>query len=136
MSLNLREQQDLDLIRDSLAGSDSGLAALLGTFNRLASGERMPGHEKIWPGSKAAAGCAGPGRRRSHRRCRYPGQRHQRLSRWAPPLFMVLLSLSLITVALVFSRMGSPGTCPPSLAMVCAHPDSVRSLYPALGTGS
>jgi hypothetical protein len=49
---------------------------------------------------------------------------------------MVLLSLSLITVALAFSRMGSPGKCPPSLAMVCAHPDSVRSLYPALGTGS
>jgi hypothetical protein len=119
VSLSAQEQQVLDLIKDGLAGSDSGLAALLGTFNRLASGEEMPAREKIRPGSREAAGCA-------HRR---PGQ-------WGPPLLWLLITLSLIIFALVAGRGASPGKCPSSLGMACSHPGIARGLYPALGNRS
>ena len=42
MSLSPWEQHSLDSIKDGLAGSDPGLAALMATFTRLASGEEMP----------------------------------------------------------------------------------------------
>ena len=42
MSLSAWEQQALDSIKDGLAGTDPKLAALLATFDRLASGEEMP----------------------------------------------------------------------------------------------
>ena len=143
MSLSAQEQQVLDLIKDGLAGSDSGLAALLGTFNRLASGEEMPAREKIRPGSREAAGCAGRGRRHPHRDCRYPHrdcryprQAHRRLGQWGPPLLWLLITLSLIIFALVAGRGASPGKCPSSLGMACSHPGIARGLYPALGNRS
>jgi hypothetical protein len=143
VSLSAQEQQVLDLIKDGLAGSDSGLAALLGTFNRLASGEEMPAREKIRPGSREAAGCAGRGRRHPHRDCRYPHrdcryprQAHRRLGQWGPPLLWLLITLSLIIFALVAGRGASPGKCPSSLGMACSHPGIARGLYPALGNRS
>jgi hypothetical protein len=108
---------------------------MMGTFNRLASGEEMPAREKIRPGSPEAAGCAGRGRH-PHRRCRYPHQEHRRPSQWAAPLLWLVITLSLITVGLVFSRIGSPGKCAVQLAMICSHPDAAHSLYPAVGNGS
>jgi hypothetical protein len=136
MSLSAQEQQVLDLIKDGLTGSDSGLAAMLGTFNRLASGEEMPAREKIRPGSREAAGCAGRGQRHPHRTGRCPRQEHRPPSPWAAPLLWLVITLSLITVGLVFSRIGSPGKCAVQLAMVCSHPDTAHSLYPAAGNGS
>jgi hypothetical protein len=136
VSLSAQEQQVLDLIKDGLAGSDSGLAALLGTFNRLASGEEMPAREKIRPGSREAAGCAGRGRRHPHRDCRYPRQAHRRPGQWGPPLLWLLITLSLIIFALVAGRGASPGKCPSSLGMACSHPGIARGLYPALGNRS
>jgi hypothetical protein len=136
VSLSAHEQQALDLIKDGLTGSDSGLAALLGAFNRLASDEEMPAREKIRAGSREAAGCAGRGRRHPHRRCRYPRQGHRHPGQWAPPLLWLAITLALMTVALVSSRSGSPGKCPASLAMACSHPDTARSLFPAFGNGS
>jgi hypothetical protein len=136
VSLSAQEQQVLDLIKDGLAGSDSGLAALLGTFNRLTSGEEMPAREKIRPGSREAAGCAGRGRRYPHRDCRYPRQAHRRLGQWGPPLLWLLITLSLIIFALVAGRGASPGKCPSSLGMACSHPGIARGLYPALGNRS
>ena len=136
MSLCAQEQQDLELIKDGLTGSDSSLVALLGTFNRLASGEEMPAREKIRPGSRAAAGCARRGRRHPHRSCRYPHQAAQRRRQWVPPLLWLAITLSLIAVALVCSHIGSSSTCAPSLAMVCSHADTAGSVSPAFGPGS
>jgi hypothetical protein len=47
MGLSPREQHALDSIKDRLAGSDPELAALLGTFTRLTSGEEMPDREPV-----------------------------------------------------------------------------------------
>ena len=47
MSPDAWEQRALDSIGDGLAGSDPRLAALLGTFTRLASGEKMPVREEL-----------------------------------------------------------------------------------------
>jgi hypothetical protein len=136
MSLGAREQQALDLINDRLISADAGLAILLGTFNRLTAAEEMPAREKIWPGSPAAAGCAGRGRP-PHRKCRYPSRQDQRLARrWAAPALLFVITLSLIAVAVVFSRTGSPVKCAASLAMVCSHSDSARGLLPVLGSHS
>lgn len=136
MSLSAQEQQDLELIKDGLTGSDAGLVTLLDTFNRLASGEEMPAGEKIRPGSRAAAGCARRGRRYPHRRCRYPRQASQRRRQWAPPLLWLGITLSLIAVALVFSHIGSSSRCAPSLAMACSHADTAGTVSPAFGPGS
>jgi hypothetical protein len=135
VSLCAQEQQDLELIKDGLTGSGSSLAALLGTFNRLTSGEEMPSREKIRPGSRAAAGCARRGRRYPHRSCRYPRQASQRRRQWTPPLLMLAITLSLVAVALVFSHIGSSATCSPSLAMVCSHASTAGTASPAFVSG-
>jgi len=136
MSLCAQEQQDLELIKDGLAGSDSSLVALLGTFNRLASGEEMPAREKIWPGSRAAAGCARRGRRYPHRSCRYPRQASRRRRQRTPPLLWLAVTVSLVAVALVFSHISSSSTCAPSLALVCSHASTAGTVSPAFGPGS
>jgi hypothetical protein len=129
MSLSTQEQQALDLIKDGLTSSDSGLAALLGTFSRLTVAEEMPARESIRPGSPEAAGCAGRDRRHPHRRCRYPRQQQQRpVHQWAAPALWLAITLSLITVAIVLSRNGSPAKCAAPLAMVCSQSDSARAL--------
>jgi hypothetical protein len=135
MSLCAQEQQDLELIKDGLTGSDSGLVTLLDTFNRLAADEEMPAGEKIRPGSRAAAGCARRGRGYPHRSCRYPRQAFQRRRQWAPPLLWLGITLSLIAVALVFSHIGSPSQCAPSLATVCSHADTAGTVSPAFVPG-
>src|SRR5262249_32392225 len=54
MSLSAGGQRALDSIEDGLGGSAPGLASLLATFARLASGEEMPVHEEIRvPGRRA-----------------------------------------------------------------------------------
>jgi len=136
MSLCAQEQQDLELIKDGLTGSDSTLVALLGTFNRLASGEEMPAREKIWPGSRAAAGCARRGRRYPHRSCRYPRQASRRRRQRTPPLLWLAITVSLVAVALVFSHISSSSTCAPSLALVCSHASTAGTVSPAFGPGS
>ena len=47
MGINDQESQTLSVIEDRLAGSDPKLASKLAIFSRLASGEDMPGREKI-----------------------------------------------------------------------------------------
>lgn len=96
----------------------------------------MPARERIRPGSPGAAGCAGRGRRHPHRGCRYPRQAHSGPGQWAAPLLWLLITLSLITFALVSSRGATPGKCPASLAMACSHADIARGLYPAIGNRS
>jgi hypothetical protein len=134
VSLSTHEQQALDLIKNGLTSSDTELAALMGTFNRLTAAEEMPAREKIRPGSPEAAGCAGRGRRHPHRKCRYPSQRNQRPVRpWAAPALWLAITLSMITVALVLSRTGSPANCATALAMVCSKSASAHSMTSVLG---
>ena len=110
MSLSAWEQQALDLIKDRLASSDPTLVARLTIFARLASGEEMPAREKIQAGSREAV-------RRSR-----PGPVHTGrlgLQQTVPPLLWLVTTLVLITVALVYNRGGSQGTCTGSWATFC-----------------
>jgi len=71
MSLSAWEQQALDSIKDGLAGTDPKLAALLATFDRLASGEGMPAREKVQAGRRRSA--HRPRRSRASRRWKPTG---------------------------------------------------------------
>lgn len=119
MSLNAREQQALDSIKDRLAGSDPELATLLSAFTRLASGEDMPDREKVPARSRWALRRSLAGRRRSG-----AGGRWQRLGllRAALLLSWVLTTAALIGVAVVLSTGGGHGTCTETVAMVCSGP--------------
>ncbi len=90
MSLSSWEQRKLESIKDRLAGSDPGLAALLGTFTRLASGEEMPSQEMIM---------AGPPRRVPSS-LRQPGLGWQ----WTAVLLWLLVTTMMITAAVVMSQ--------------------------------
>jgi hypothetical protein len=119
MSLSGREQQALDSIKDRLAGSDPGLAALLATFTRLASGEDMPVREKI----PQATRCS---RRKRRRPRRGPMSRHarrvyQHLGFQAVAMLLwLLITVTLIAVALLLGRGGSQSACTAPWAAVCA----------------
>ncbi|HEY1347981.1 MAG TPA: hypothetical protein VGF54_23575 [Streptosporangiaceae bacterium] len=125
MSLSGWEQQALDSIKDRLAGSDPGLAALLATFTRLASGEEMPVREEI---PRAA--------RRSRRNRRHPRRGtmgrparrvYQRLGFQAIAMLLwLLITVALIASALLLGRGGSQGACTVPWAALCAGSDSGR----------
>lgn len=120
MSLNAWEQQALDSIKDGLAGSDPQLAAMLTTFARLASAEEMPGQETILAGSRRTLRWA-PRirslRNSGHRR--WPGQVKLQ---WAVLLLWLVITVAMITVAVIISRGGGvQGACTGSLPPVCSH---------------
>jgi hypothetical protein len=130
VSLSAWEQRTLDSIKDELACSDPGLATLLVTFNRLASSEQMPAREEIRAGLRGIVPC-------SRRKWRHPrwGKADrvcQRVGlRWAALLLWLLISISLVTVALVLSRGSNQGACPQSWATVCADLAPVHSSHSA-----
>ena len=114
MSLSAWEQQTLDSIKDRIAGSDPQLTALLTTFTRLASGEEMPVREEIPAGS-------GPTIRRSlrrprHRRragggsCSRPVPARVRVQ-WVVMLVWLVITVIMITVAVVMTGGGNQGAC-------------------------
>lgn len=119
MSLSEWEWQALDSIQEDLAGSDPGLAALLVTFNRLASGEAMPVTETVRLGSR-------PHARRS---CPRLSLQHTVLLLW------LVVTLSSIAVAVVLSNAGGQSHCTFSLATVCPAPAPVHSHSSAPGGG-
>jgi hypothetical protein len=99
------ERRNLDSIKDGLAGSDPGLAALLATFNQLASDEKMPVLEEI----------------RVDHRLGLP---------WAALLLWLLVSISLITVGVVSSQ-GGQSACTRSWAVICLDLANVVTSHPA-----
>lgn len=111
MSLNAWEQQTLDSIKDGLAGSDPELAVLLTTFARLASAEEMPVQETIPAGSRRTLRWAP--------RPTSPGRVNLQL---AALLLWLAMTAALITLALILSRGGGPGTCTGSWPAQCSHP--------------
>jgi hypothetical protein len=125
MSLSAWEQQTLDSIKDSLAGSDPQLAAMLTTFAQVTSAEEMPVQEMILAGSRRTPRWVP--RRRSlrkplHRRPLPGGVKLQ----WAVLVLWVVLTVAMITVALTLSHGGSGGhgTCAVTWPMACSHPAS------------
>jgi hypothetical protein len=98
------EHQALDSIASALGGSDPKLASLLATFSALASSEEMPAHEKVRsPLRHPARRWPRPRRDKTSHRHRGPQQ--------AAVLSWLLISITLITVAVIISR-GGPGSCP------------------------
>lgn len=119
MSLSAWEQRALQSIENSLAGSDPELTTLLGAFTELVSGEEMPAAEKVTPSWLAF---------RKPRRL----SRRRRLSmQWAMLLLLLLTIISLISVAMAFSRgsASQEGCATPWIAS-CASP------VPAGGSGT
>jgi len=114
MSLSAWEQQTLDSIKDGLTGSDPQLAALLITFARLASDEEMPVQEDIPDGSRRTIGRS---RRTPRHRCGAGGCQRSRPRpervrvQWVVMLVWLLVTVTMISVAVVMTRGGSQGAC-------------------------
>ena len=122
MSLSAWEQQALDSIKNELAESAPELAALLSTFNWLASDEVMPNREGIRADSPGAIRRLFRARWRSS--LRRVGRRlgFQR----AVMLLWLLTTAALIAVALAFTA-GDHGTCTETVAMTCIGPSPGHS---------
>jgi hypothetical protein len=119
MSLSAREQQALNSITDRLASSDPELATLLGTFSRLASGEKMPAAEKIMAGWRRAA----------HR---HRSRVHRRLGLgWFALLLWLVLTIALIATGVALSSGSNQSACPESWATVCITSVSTHGSRPA-----
>jgi hypothetical protein len=106
VSLSAHDRRALDLIGESLAGSDPRLAAMMSAFSRLADGEAMPGRERI-QADRHLAGQAIPAALAA-----LPGRCWRRMAaqRWVTLTWLVI-SLVLITLALVASHTGSSAAC-------------------------
>jgi hypothetical protein len=125
MSLNAWEQKALDSIKDGLAGSDPGLAAMLSAFDKLEADEDIPDREKIGAGSPRTQRRLRRGRRRSsvRRACQRLGFRRAGLL-----LLWLLTSAAMIGVGVALSAGGSQGTCAEKMAaLVCASPGPAHS---------
>jgi hypothetical protein len=122
MTLSTWERQALDSIKDGLARSDPRLAAQLGTFTRMVSGEDMPAQEKIAASARRTIPCS---QRKPRQRGRAGACACSRSSlglvdaQWAVMLLWLVITVAVITVALVSNRGGSAGTCTESWSTIC-----------------
>jgi hypothetical protein len=129
MSLTPREEQILDSIKDRISRSDPGLASLLAIFTKLAVDEDMPLREDIRIPRRAPRR---PGRKRWWRLRRVfgtpVGRACQRFGyqRLALALWLVI-SIALITTALLLNRSNSGAGCMPALTVACATPAPAQS---------
>jgi hypothetical protein len=121
MTKSDRERQALGSIADGLADSDPTLASMLDIFSRLASGEEMPGREKIRPLRQRAA------HRRSARWHLRQGvvlpQAHRLYLRlgWQQAMLLLwaVVSAGLIAAALALNA-GGHRTCTQPVGIVCS----------------
>lgn len=124
MSLSEWERQALDSIKDGLAESDPGLAAMLSAFNRLASDEEIPDRERIRSGLRRPLRRLRRGRRRFslRRACHQLGfQRNALLLLW------LLTTAALIGGAVALSTDGHQGACTEMMGIACASPAPAHS---------
>lgn len=130
MSLSARDRQALEAIETELAGSDPKLSSMLNAFTRLTAGEDMPGPQRMRHGPARALRLPQvPGLRRRRR----TGRAH-----WcrACLLLWLVISLALITVAVILAR-ASPGTCAHASAPACAvHAAGPAARHPVPPRGS
>jgi hypothetical protein len=125
MSLSAREQQALNSITDRLASSDPELAALLGTFSRLASGDKMPAAEKIMAGWRQAA-------HRHASRVKHASRVSRRLSLgWSALLLWLVITIALIATGVALSSGSNQSACPESWGTVCIPSASTHGSRPA-----
>ncbi len=113
MSLSTWEQQALDSIRDSLAGSDPELTALLTTFTQLTAGEEMPARMSLRARSRRAVRTARQQRVRASRA-------YQRGCLRYALLVWFLLTATIIGAAVALSRGDVHAACPRSWWAACA----------------
>jgi hypothetical protein len=99
VSLSAHDRHALDLIGESLAGSDPHLAAMMSAFSRLAEGEEMPGRERI-------QGDGGRHEATRRQRWRRPGMRVALA--W---LFISLLFVAVVAVSLTLGHTRGGGSC-------------------------
>ncbi len=118
MSLSSWERQALDAIKEGLARSDPRLVTLLGTFTRLVSSEDMPAQEKIAASPRRTIPC-------SQRKPRQRGRADTGAgacacsrssvglidAQWGVMLLWLVITVAMITVALVSNRAGGTAAC-------------------------
>lgn len=120
MSRSSWEHQALDSIKEGLARSDPRLAALLGTFTRLVSSEEMPSRETIVSGRRRKVPCSQRPRRGRAVACDCSRSSVAIVdSQWLVMFLWLVITVALITVALVSNRGGSAGSCTGSWPMIC-----------------
>jgi hypothetical protein len=128
LSLSGWEEQTLDSIKDELTDSDPKLVKLLTGFTQLVSGEAMPVREKLRAGSRRMIRYA-PGKQRpccQTGACRNSVLAGRNLSlQYGLPLLWLLVTVTLITVALVLGRGGgqetATQTCTGSWPAACSY---------------
>jgi Protein of unknown function (DUF3040) len=108
VSLSTREQHALHGIEDRLIGSDPKLAALLATFNGLASDEEMPSGEMFTAARRDRRGAHGLP----------PGPALRR----AAPLMWVLIAIVTIAALATISGRASRDACLKSWTVTCVSP--------------
>jgi len=119
MSLSAWEQQALNSITDRLASSDPELAALLGTFSRLASGEKMPAAEKIMAGWRQAP----------HR---HVSRVYRRMGLgWSALLLWLVITIALIATGVALGGGSNQSACPKTWATICIPSASAHGSRPA-----
>jgi hypothetical protein len=130
VSLSARDRQALDLIAEDLAASDPRFAAKLSAFSKLTDGGEMPARERILAGRPA------PIRGLLVRDSRSEGRTRPRR-----PLYLVTLviwlviSVALISVALVLSHSGTAAACARGGATGCAKANRPVPSAPRLPVG-
>jgi hypothetical protein len=120
MSISEREQPALESIENELAGADLELAAKLGIFERLTSGEGMPSRERLGrPARTPAAGASA-----AHRPEPDFSPGSVRVPRTAGPrvawrLLWLVLAVGLVALALTFGHGAGKGICTVPWAAAC-----------------
>jgi hypothetical protein len=117
VSLSARDRQALDLIEEGLAGADPRFAAKLSAFSRLTDGGEMPARERIQADTRPTTlrGLPPHGLRPGRRK------RPRRPSTGAAVTVLLLISLAVISVALVLGHSGAAAACPRHSGAGCAN---------------
>jgi hypothetical protein len=120
MSISEQEQQALKSIEDDLAGAGPELAAKLGIFERLASGEEMPSRERLRRPARAPAvraPAARPPEPDSSPGSVRVAQILRRRVTWR--LLWLVLTVALLALALTFSHGTRKNVCTVSWTAAC-----------------
>jgi hypothetical protein len=123
VSLSARDQHALESIEAALVDTDPQLALTLNAFSRLTEGEEdMPMPERIRSPARAVLSLSRLASSWRHAAGR-PGWQRTRMLLW------LVISLALVTVAVVLSRT-SPASCarPPRAAACAGHAGYARPL--------
>lgn len=124
MSLTPWEDQILDSIKDRISKSDPGLAARLAIFTKLAADEQMPLRENIQVPRRAFRRPGRRWQRRLQRMVRAPVSRarhrfgYQRLGL----VLWLVVSIALVTTALLLNPGAHGAGCTLASAVACANP--------------